>query len=103
MSDNENMDENMDNDNDLNIITMTGENGEQIDFYIVDSVKDEEDVYLLLVECENIEDDEADAYIFKQVSEDGDDLVFEELKEDEYEKVVMMFEENEGNFDINLE
>lgn len=87
-------------DDTFDTIVMTGDDGEDIEFAVVDSVEMDGDTYLLLIQSDEIEDDEAEAYIFKQVSSDGDDVVFEEPDEEEFEKVSKLFRDASEDFDI---
>ncbi|MDR2903526.1 MAG: DUF1292 domain-containing protein [Clostridiales bacterium] len=87
-------------DDTFDMITMTGDDGEEIEFAVVDSVEMDGDTYLLLIQNDELEDDEAEAYIFKQVESDGEDVVFEEPNEEEFEKVSKIFRDASEDFDI---
>jgi hypothetical protein len=52
------------------------------------------------MQSDEIEDDEAEAYIFKQVSSEGEDVVFEEPDEEEFDKVSKLFRDASEEFDI---
>lgn len=87
-------------DESFDTIMMTGDDGEEIEFVVVDSVEMDGDTYLLLIQSGEIDDEEPEAYIFKQVSSDNDDVVFEEPSEEEFEKVSNLFRNSSEDFDI---
>ena len=49
------------------VISITSENGEIIDCFIIDGVIDNNTQYLLVVACDDFEKDEAEAFILKQM------------------------------------
>ncbi len=82
-------------------IIMTGDNGEDIEFIIVDSVVMDDATFLLLIKGDEFDSDEAEAYIFKQVGEEGDDdVIFEEPTEEEFERVSELFRASMDDFDF---
>ena len=46
------------------------DNGEEIEFVILDSIEDNGNTYVLAVEASQIEDEEAEANLFKKVKTD---------------------------------
>jgi hypothetical protein len=63
-------------------IVITGEDGEQIELYVLEETKIEGKTYLLVTESE---DDEAEAYILRDDSSDNDTDAMYEFVDDENE------------------
>ncbi len=86
---------------DVEVITLFGEKGEEKDFAVVDALRLEEANYLLVVNIEqNEEAEEVEACILKEIEEENSDIVYELVEEDEeFEKLIELFQEN-GDFDL---
>ena len=89
-------------DDGLETIVMTDENGEETTFFVIDEVEHAGNMYLLLLEESIAEDEEADAVIFKQVSDEGDEFVYEPLSDDEFEAVAKILSERLDDYDITF-
>ncbi len=63
-------------------IVITGEDGEQIELYVLEETKIEGKTYLLVAESE---DDEAEAYILRDDSSENDTEAMYEFVDDENE------------------
>ena len=63
-------------------IVITGEDGEQIELYVLEETKIEGKTYLLVAESE---DDEAEAYILRDDSSENDTEAMHEFVDDENE------------------
>ncbi|MCR5429225.1 MAG: DUF1292 domain-containing protein [Lachnospiraceae bacterium] len=74
-------------------ILFTGENGEKVEFFVIEEAKLNGTNYLLVTE--NEDDDEAMAYIMKQVARTSDkDLTYEFVEDEkEIEAVAGLLEE----------
>jgi|P827metagenome_2_1110787.scaffolds.fasta_scaffold14444_2 hypothetical protein len=74
-------------------ILFTGENGEKVEFFVIEEAKLNGTNYLLVTESED--DDEAMAYIMKQVAKNSDkDLTYEFVEDEkEIEAVAGLLEE----------
>ncbi len=92
---------NMEEFEDVEIITLQGENGDENNFAIVDALRLGEVNYLLAVNVEeDIDAEEIEACILKEVKEEGTDVVYETIDDDEeFEKLIEMFQEND-DFDL---
>lgn len=86
---------------DVEVITLIGEGGEENNFAVVDALRFEDINYLLVVNIEQDEDDEElEACILKEIQEEGSDVVYEIVEDDEeFEKLIEMFQEND-DFDL---
>ncbi len=101
MSDNFNINDDMDNET-VETIIMTDENGEDVEFVIVDQVTMDGNNYILVVESEYIDDVDAEAEILKEVSQEGEDSVYEVIEDDEeFERVAELFSDND-EYDIEV-
>ena len=87
-------------DDAFDTIIMTGDNGEELEFVVIDSVEMEGYTYLLLIHSEDMDEEEPEAFIFKQVENSDEDAVFEEPSEEEFEKVSKLFRDASEDFQI---
>ncbi|HAQ39985.1 MAG TPA: DUF1292 domain-containing protein [Clostridiales bacterium] len=100
---NDNFDEfdEFDDEDVIESITVTDEDGNEIEFYILDVVEHKGGTYLLVIE--DIEDDDTEATIIKEVEVDGDDVVYELIEdEEEFNIIAELFENNNEDYDIEL-
>ncbi|KXG74109.1 DUF1292 domain-containing protein [Thermotalea metallivorans] len=75
------------------IVTFVDEDGEKVDFEVVDYIEIEDDRYALLAPV----GDEEDAYVYKVVEVDGKEEYLVVEDDDEFERVL---EEYESYFDV---
>ena len=84
-------------------IVMKDDNGNSVDFTVIDGVQLDGISYLLVVETEFLDDESADADILKEIAEDGEELVYEFIQDDEeFQKVAAIFQENDDEYEIEL-
>lgn len=83
-------------------IYLPDEDGNEIKLFVVEETQLSGIKYLLVCESDNEEED-SDAYILKEVSVDGDDVVYEFVEDDvEFDAVAKLFEELVGD-DADIE
>jgi len=87
------------------ILTMTDqETGEEIDFAIIDAVEYNQKRYILVIEEAELDNEEAEAFIFRVIesTEDSEEFYYEEITdEEEFDEVQTIFMEKENEeFDI---
>ncbi len=102
----------MDFENDFDdayeVVTLTTDEGDTEDFYVIDAAKFEGFTYVLTVpvEGQDEEDDEVfDAVILREIADESDDLNITYdivTDEDEFERVASFFSES-GDFDISVD
>ncbi len=102
----------MDFENDFDdayeVVTLTTDEGDTEDFYVIDAAKFEGFTYVLTVpvEGQDEEDDEVfDAVILREVASDNDDdnITYDIVTdEEEFERVAAFFSES-GDFDISVD
>ena len=91
------------NEMEFETVTMTDENGEEIEFSIIDNVACGGERYLLVVETELMDDDETDAIILKEVSINTDDVTYELVEDDaEFHRVADLFSQKAEDYDVEL-
>ena len=83
-------------------IYLPDEDGNEIKLFVVEETQLSGIKYLLVCESDNEEED-SDAYILKEVSVDGDDVVYEFVEDDvEFDAVAKLFDELVGD-DADIE
>ena len=70
----------MEENKETKVVNFTTDNGEEIPFFVVEETKIAGENYLLVTDRE---DDEADAYILREVSENTEESFYEMLEDDE--------------------
>ena len=99
-----NDDDLMDCENDENTIVMTDDDGNDVEFTIISMLEHEGANYILALETEFLDDDEASATVLKEVHQDNADseeMLFEPIMEDEeFFKVIELFKNQSDEFDI---
>ena len=96
MSDKDDMEE-------FETILLTDEDGQEVEFAVIDAAELDGVNYLLVVEADWIEDENAEAMILKEVGSDEENIDYELVEDDEeLEKVAALFENGEG-YDVILD
>lgn len=86
-----------------NVITIKDENGEEVECMIIDSVESDGSNYLLIIESDDVDEDEPEAMILKEVSEENDEVFYEPvLDDDEYNKIVALFSDSNSDYDFEI-
>ena len=84
-------------------VTMIGEDGEDVEFSIIDNVACGGERYLLVVETQLIDDDETEAIILKEASINTDDVTYELVEDDaEFDRIADLFAQSGGDYDVEL-
>ena len=92
------------NEMEFETVTMTDENGEEIEFSIIDNVACGGERYLLVVETELMDDDETDAIILKEVSINTDDVTYELVEDDaEFDRVADLFAKKGEDYTVEID
>ena len=84
------------------IITLLDDDDEEVSFAVLDAKEANGATYLLVLEEEALDDDEAEASILKGVIVDGEDEIVYEFVEDdkEFEFAAGLFDEGNEDFEI---
>ncbi len=84
-------------------IVFTTLDNEEVEFYVVEQTM-LNGVNYLLVTDDSEDSDEVNALILKEISGDGDDVIYNEIEDDiELESVAKIFEELMEDIDIQVE
>lgn len=70
----------MEENKETKVVNFTTDDGEEIPFFVIEETKIAGENYLLVTDSE---DDEADAYILREVSENTEENFYEMLEDDE--------------------
>ena len=90
-----------DDQDDYSIITMIDEDGNSVDFAVLDEASYNGVDYLLVLEEDAMDDDDAEASIIKALNTEGDDVIYEFVDDDdELTAVAGLFQDND---DYDLE
>ena len=84
-------------DEELEIITMIDdETGEEIEYVVIDRKQMNGTEYILVVESENANEDEAEAAILKVVNETDSDIIYSIIEDDdEFNAAASIFESDD--------
>ena len=92
------------NELEFEVVTMTDENGNDVEFSIIDNVACGGERYLLVVETELMDDDETDAIILKEVSINTDDVTYELVEDDaEFDRVADLFAQKAEDYTVETD
>lgn len=93
-----------DEKDDLESIVMTDEDGNDVEFMIIDQILFDGNRYILVVEKENADDEEPEATILKELenTEDEDDITYVRVIE-EFDEVVELFSRNNKDYDLEID
>ena len=92
------------NDLEFEVVTMTEEIGDAVEFSIIDNVACGGERYLLVVETELMDDDETDAIILKEVSINTDDVTYELVEDDaEFDRVADLFAQKAEDYTVETD
>ena len=85
-------------------IMLTDEDGNEAEFAVIDAVEADGASYILVLEADLLDDEDAEAMILKKTSEDGDDVSYELIEDDEeFDKVADLFAQNNEDYDVEVE
>jgi len=86
----------------IETLIMTDEDGNDVEYVIIDTVEHKGATFLLVVEMAMVEDDEADAILLKQVGEDEESYSYEEPTDEEFEEIARLLNEQSDEYDIEI-
>ncbi len=84
-------------------ITMTDEDGVETDFVVIDAIEIDKTKYLLVVSAEDVDLDEPEAAILKEISSNNEDAYYEFVEDDkEFNKVSILLQDNDSDYEMNF-
>ena len=85
-------------------IMLTDENGEEVEFAVIDAVEAEGQSYILVLEADLLDDENAEAMILKKTADDGEEVNYELIEDDaEFDKVAELFQNANDEYDVEIE
>lgn len=85
-------------------IMLTDENGDEAEFVIINTLENEGESYILVVETAYIDDEDAEYMLLKKVEEEGEDVSYELIEDDdEFDKIAALFAEKSDEYDVEIE
>ena len=86
------------------IIMTEEETGDEIEFAVIDSLEEGGVRYLLVVESQLIDDEDSEAIILKETGEEGDELTYEIVEDDEeFDKIAGYFQDHGEEYEIRMD
>lgn len=84
-------------------ITLTDEDGIETDFVVIDAIENNKTKYLLVVSAKDVDLDEPEAAILKEINSDNKFSYYEFVEnDDEFKKVSVLFHDNETDYEMNF-
>ncbi len=102
------MQENLDNilddmEDTYETVSMLLDDGTILDCFVIDGVLVDNIQYLLVVSCDDFDKEEPEAFILKQIEDDGEESVYIPVEDDnEYNKVLILLQENETEYELEF-
>ncbi|MDD4843348.1 MAG: DUF1292 domain-containing protein [Anaerotignum sp.] len=91
------------NECEFETVTMTEEDGTEVEFSIIDNVACGGERYLLVVETELMDDEETAALILKETSINTDDVTYELVEDEaEFDRVAELFAQKGEDYDVEI-
>ena len=85
-------------------VTLTDEDGCEIEFAIIDSLKNEGNTYILAVETQMLDDEESEAALFKKVKTDDGEDAYEIIEDDaEFDRIAELFQSSGSEYDVEID
>ncbi len=85
-------------------VTLTDEDGCEIEFAIIDSLENEGNTYILAVETQMLDDDESEAALFKKVKTDDGEDAYEIIEDDaEFDRIADLFQSSGSEYDVEID
>ncbi len=79
------------------------ETGENVEFTVIDSIEVDGTNYFLVIESENIEDEDAEALLLKEVLDKDNEIIYSIVEEDvEFESVIHLLNESSDEYNLQV-
>ncbi len=84
-------------------ITMTDEDGIETDFVVIDAIEVDKTKYILVVSAEDVDLDEPEAAILKEISSNDKDAYYEFVEDDkEFNKISILLQDNDSDYEMDF-
>ncbi|MCD7777258.1 MAG: DUF1292 domain-containing protein [Clostridiales bacterium] len=85
----------------LETIVMRDDDGCEIEFFVIDAAEKDGIKFLLVVSAEDYDNEEPEAYIIKEVRDEGDEILFEFVTdENEYAQAAVLMSGDDDDYEI---
>lgn len=84
-------------------ISILSEDNQTIECFVIDGILIDNTQYLLVVPCDDFNNDHTEAFILKQINEDGEDVIYVPVEDNnEYNKILILLQENETDYKLDF-
>ena len=84
-------------------INMISEDGTIIECFVIDGILVDNCQYLLVVNSEDFDNDEPEAFIIKQLQDEGEEVIYAPVEEEgEYNKILILLQENDTDYEMKF-
>lgn len=85
------------------VVSMIDDDGNEVDFFVIDGIDVGEQRYLLLVRTEDFDEEEPEAYIFKEISVNDEECTYEPVEDEaEYNKVLLLLQDEDSEYEMKF-
>ena len=91
-------------DLEMESLVVTDDEGNELEYIIIDEFIHNDATYLVLMKADEIENEDVEAVIFKQIpTDDEEEFAFEEITEEEYDQIEDLLKSRLEDFGIDME
>ena len=84
-------------------ISMISEDGTIIECCVIDGVLIDNCQYLLVVDSEEFDKNEPEAFLIKQLKDEGEEVIYAPVEDEaEYNKALILLQENETDYEMKF-
>ncbi len=84
-------------------ISFKDEDGNEKDCFVVDGIEVDKEKYILVVDCEQFDSEEPEAYLLKEIEENGDEAVYKPVEDDdEYNKIIILLQDEDNGYEMKF-
>lgn len=85
------------------VVSMTDDEGNETEFFVIDGIDVGKQRYLLLVKTEDFDKDEPEAFIFKEINVSENECTYEPVEDDnEYKKVLLLLQDEDSEYEMKF-
>ncbi len=85
------------------VVSMVDDEGKETEFFVMDGIDVGKSRYLLLVRTEDFDEDEPEAFIFKEISVNEDECTYEPVEDEkEYNKVLLLLQDEDSEYEMKF-
>lgn len=85
------------------VITMVNDDDTEEDYFVIDGIDVDKIRYLLLVRAEEFDNDEPEAFIFKEIEANEEECTYEPVEdEEEYKKIMILLQDEDAGYSIEM-